>query len=88
MNITGYIASPLVLKANRSFENYFINGRFVKNFGINYAIEAGYFGRMMTGRFPFTCINIDIAPDMIDVNIHPAKLEIKFNNEKMSCFHR
>lgn len=40
MNITGYIASPLVLKANRrSFENYFINGRFVKNFGINYAVK-------------------------------------------------
>lgn len=82
MNISGYVASPIVSKGNRSFENYFINGRYVKNIGINYAIEAGYFTRLMTGQFPFTCILIEIAPDMIDVNIHPAKEDIKFNNEQ------
>lgn len=81
MKIRGYIASPLISKNSRSLENYFVNGRYIKNYGINNAIESGFFGRMMTGQFPFSCIYIDIAPDMINVNIHPAKMEIRFNNE-------
>lgn len=81
MKVGGYVASPLISKNTRSLENYFVNGRYIKNYGINNAIESGFFGRMMTGQFPFSCIYIDIAPDMINVNIHPAKMEIRFNNE-------
>lgn len=82
IRIKGYIAKPLMAKANRVGEIYFVNGRFVKNFSVNNAIEAGYYGRMMQGKFPIVFLYMDISPDLINVNIHPTKMEIKFNNEQ------
>ena len=85
IKLNGYIAKPLMSKQNRNFEIYFVNGRFIKNNSINLAIEAGYYGRMIQGKFPFTALYISMNPDMINVNIHPTKLEVRFTNEQEIC---
>lgn len=82
ISIEGFIGKPLLCKSNRTYENYFVNKRYVKNKVITDAIEEGYYGRLMHGKFPFTCLYIDIDPNFVDVNIHPTKLEVKFNNEE------
>ena len=78
--ITGYIAKPIVSRGNRNYENYFINGRYIRNSLISKAIEEAYRSYSMSHRYPFTSLNITIEPELIDVNVHPAKLEIRFKN--------
>jgi DNA mismatch repair protein MutL len=80
IKIQGFIAKPIVTRGNRNYENYFINGRYIKSGLIYKAIEEAYKPYIMTHRYPFTSLHIDINSELIDVNVHPAKLEIRFKN--------
>ena len=80
MQMRGYIGKPLISRGNRNFENYFINGRYIKNGMINKAVEEGYKNFMMQHKYPFTAIQFQIEPELIDVNVHPAKMELRFRN--------
>lgn len=81
-SVTGYIGKPIISRGNRSFENYYINGRFIKNKTIAAAIEQAYKPFMMQHRYPFTAIHIKIKPELVDVNVHPSKMEIRLQNEQ------
>ncbi|MDF2951287.1 MAG: mismatch repair protein MutL [Anaerocolumna sp.] len=80
VTIQGYIGKPLVSRGNRNYENYFINGRYIKSNLINKAIEEAFKPYTMSHRYPFTSIHLKIDSELIDVNVHPAKLEIRFKN--------
>ena len=80
IRIQGFIAKPIVTRGNRNYENYFINGRYIKSGLIYKAIEEAYKPYIMTHRYPFTSLHIEINSELIDVNVHPAKLEIRFKN--------
>ena len=79
--VTGYIGKPIISRGNRTFENYYINGRFVKSRLIAAAIEQEYKPFLMQHRYPFTVLHIKIKPELIDVNVHPAKMEVRFQQE-------
>ncbi len=84
LRIDGYIGEPSVARSSRSFENYFVNGRYVKDKVIAAGIEEAYKGYQMKGSFPFTDLYITIEPELMDVNVHPSKMEIRFfDNEKV-----
>lgn len=78
IGITGYIGKPVIARGNRGQENYFINGRYIKCAIINRAIEDAYKSYMMGHKYPFTAIHITVPPEFADVNVHPAKLELRF----------
>jgi DNA mismatch repair protein MutL len=80
VKITGYIGKPTINRGNRNFENYFINGRYIKNSIIIRAIEDAYKPFMMQHKYPFTSLYYEINPSLLDVNIHPQKLELKISN--------
>ncbi|WP_313132241.1 DNA mismatch repair endonuclease MutL [Anaerocolumna sp.] len=80
LSIDGFIAKPIVSRGNRNYENYFINGRYIKSSLISKAIEEAFRPFSMTHRYPFTCLHLHIPSELIDVNVHPAKLEIRFKN--------
>lgn len=82
IKIKGYIVKPLYSKFNRSFQNFFINGRYVRSRLCSAAVENAYENMLMTGRFPACVLMIDMQPSMLDVNIHPAKAEVRFIDEK------
>ena len=82
IHIHGYAGKPFLARGNRSFENYFVNGRYIKSPIINRAIEEAYKTYIMQHKFPFTVLFIDIPKEECDVNIHPAKREFKYGNEK------
>lgn len=84
--ITGYIGKPVISRGNRSLMNYFINGRYIKSPVIQKAIEEAYAQYTMQHRYPFTALHLTIEPKYIDVNVHPQKMEIRFNNEQ-EIFH-
>ena len=89
ISLGGYLAKPEISRANRNFELFFVNGRYVKDPVISSAIEEGYKGYQMKGSFPFTVLNIQIEPELMDVNVHPAKMEIRFfDNERVYEFIR
>ncbi len=79
--VEGYIGKPVIARANRSYENYFINGRYVKSKLITAAIEEAYKPYMMLHRYPFTVLHLQISPDRIDVNVHPTKMDLRFKEE-------
>lgn len=79
-SIKGYIAKPVVARSNRNFENYYINGRYIKSAIIMKSIEAAYAPFMMQHKYPFTAFHITIEPDQLDVNVHPSKMELRFSN--------
>lgn len=79
--IGGYIAKPTVSRGNRNFENYYVNGRFVKNRVVTKAIEDAYHSHMMQHKYPFTALTIQVQKDILDVNVHPTKKEVRFSNE-------
>jgi DNA mismatch repair protein MutL len=78
--VTGFIGKPIINRGNRNFENYFINGRYIKSNIITKAIEEAYKPFMMQHKYPFTSIYFEIEPSMIDVNVHPQKMEIRLKN--------
>lgn len=78
--VQGYIGKPMISRGNRNFENYFINGRYIKSGIINKAIEEGYKSFMMQHKYPFTVLLFQIEPEFIDVNVHPAKMEMRFQS--------
>ena len=82
MRITGYLGKPILSRGNRNWENYFINGRFIKSNIITKAIEDAYKTFVMIHKFPFCVLHFEIAPEMVDVNVHPRKMEIRFNQNE------
>ena len=82
IEISGYIGKPVIARGNRTQENYFINGRYIKCAIINRAIEDAYKSYMMGHKYPFTAIHITVPPEFIDVNVHPAKMELRFSNNE------
>lgn len=80
--VSGFIVKPLFAKANRAFENFFINSRYVKSVTCTMSLEEAYRNSLMTGKFPACILNISMPPDAVDVNVHPAKIEVRFSNEK------
>ena len=81
IEIHGFIGKPGVSRANRSQQHVFVNSRPVESKGINYALLEGYHTALMKGRFPVTFVFIEIDPELVDVNIHPAKREVRFRDE-------
>ena len=80
ITVEGFIGKPTISRGNRNYENYFVNGRYLKNNIISRAIEEGYKGHAMVHKFPFTALMISMDPKMADVNVHPSKLEMRFHN--------
>jgi DNA mismatch repair protein MutL len=80
INITGFIGKPAVARGNRGYENYFINGRYIKSGIIYKAIEEAFSSFMMNHKYPFALLYINIDSELIDVNVHPAKLELRFTD--------
>ncbi len=82
VKVEGYVIKPLYAKSNRTFQNFFVNKRYVKSKLCSSALENAYENMLMTGKFPACVLMLDVIPSEIDVNIHPAKAEIRFTNEK------
>lgn len=82
MKITGFVGKPEIARGNRSFENYYINGRYVKNNIITKAIENAYKGFLMQHKFPFVSLQMQMEGNDLDVNVHPAKREVRFAREQ------
>lgn len=78
--LTGYIGKPIIAKPNRTYQTLFVNNRIVTNFMISSAIGNAFESFLMKGKFPFYVLNLTIPNDAIDVNVHPTKQEIKFDN--------
>lgn len=82
IKITGFISKPICSKSTRSMQSFFVNNRYVKTKICSEALEEGFKNSIMVGKFPYCVLYIDVPPEMIDVNVHPAKTEIKFSDEK------
>lgn len=82
MKISGYIARPCISRGNRSFEGYYVNHRYIKSAVLAKAIEDAFRTFVMIHKFPFTEINFQVRPDLLDVNVHPTKMELKFANSQ------
>lgn len=80
ISIDGFVGKPVISRGNRNYENYFVNGRYLKNTIITRGIEEGYKGHSMVHKFPFTALMISMDPHLFDVNVHPAKMEMRFKN--------
>lgn len=78
MKIEGFVGKPEISRGNRTFENYYINGRYVKNRIIAKAIEDAYKGFLMQHKFPFVSLHIEMTGNDLDVNVHPTKMEVRF----------
>ncbi len=79
--VTGFVGKPGISRADRRQQYVFVNGRPVESKGINYALLEGYHTALMKGKFPVTFLFIEIDPELVDVNIHPAKREVRFRDE-------
>lgn len=82
MQISGYIGKPVISRANRNFENYFLNGRYIKSKVIQKAIEDAYKTKLTVHQYPFTVFHINMDPETVDINVHPTKMEVRFHDEK------
>lgn len=82
IKVTGFIGKPLISRGNRNYENYYINGRYVKSNIIAKAIEDGYKDFIMQHKYPFTVLHFEVNGADIDVNVHPTKMELRFSNQQ------
>ena len=82
IRVTGYISKPGAVKPSRSYQSFFINGRFVRTRTGSAALEEAYKNKIMHGRFPACFLNIELDAKTVDVNVHPAKIEVRFVNER------
>lgn len=83
VHISGVIGKGDACRANRNYQSFFVNKRYIKSPLIIRAVEDAYKNQIMIGKFPMAVLNIEINPSLIDINVHPTKLEVKFSNEKM-----
>lgn len=81
LSVSGFIGKPSIARGNRNFENYYINGRYVKSKLLMKAIEEAYKPYMMQHKYPFVCLQYDIHGEDVDVNVHPTKMEVRFQNQ-------
>lgn len=80
--IKGFIGKPMVSRGNRNYENYFINGRYIKSALLSKAIEEAYKGFLMQHQYPFCVLYFTVDTDLLDVNVHPTKMELRFSNNE------
>ena len=88
--VTGVIGKPVIAKNNRAGQMFFVNNRFVKDKTLSAATEAGFKGLITVGKYGFAILNIEMDPKKVDVNVHPAKLEVRFQEENLvfkSIYH-
>lgn len=83
IRVSGYISEPDFFRPNRNMQNFFINHRYVKSRTMAAAVEQAYNTRIPPDKFPFCVLNLELTPEAVDVNVHPAKLEVKFTNERI-----
>lgn len=83
ISVRGYVIKPLYSKSNRAFQNFFINGRFVKSVTCCVSLEEAYKNLIMVGKYPACVLMLDVPPAAVDVNVHPAKAEVRFSDEKV-----
>ena len=79
MTLSGYVAKPYISRGNRSFEHYYVNGRYIKSPIITKAIEEAYKTFVMIHKFPFVALNITVDSRLLDVNVHPRKMEMRYS---------
>lgn len=82
VKVTGFVSQPMHGRKNRTYQHFFVNGRYVKTRVGMLAVEEGYKNSIMIGKFPSCVLQIELPSDMVDVNVHPAKTEIRFTNER------
>ena len=82
ISVSGFVIRPEAARSNRSMQYFFVNGRYVRSKICSAALDEGYKGSIMTGRFAACVLNIEVDPSQVDVNVHPAKIEVKFSDEK------
>lgn len=80
--VRGFIGKPMVSRGNRNYENYFINGRYIKSALLSKAVEEAYKGFLMQHQYPFSVLYFDIHSDLLDVNVHPTKMELRFSQNE------
>ena len=85
IHMTGFIGKPILARANRNYETFFVNGRYIKSKVISSAIEEGYKTYLMQHKYPFAVLHFEIAGEDIDVNVHPTKMEIRIMNPQPFC---
>lgn len=82
VQVAGYVSLPSFSRANRSMQNFFVNGRTIHSKLLAAAVEQAYHGRLTGGRFPACFLDLNVNTSAVDVNVHPAKLEVKFSHER------
>ncbi len=82
VRVSGACAKAQAARANRNMENFFVNGRYIKSALLSHAVEEAYKNELMVKKFPACVLNVELSPEMVDINIHPTKLEAKFADEK------
>lgn len=82
IRLTGYLGKPLITRGNRNFETFFVNGRYVKSAMISKAVEDAYKDFMMQHKFPFVVLHFQVDGETVDVNVHPTKMELRFQNQQ------
>ncbi|MDO5539869.1 MAG: DNA mismatch repair endonuclease MutL [Eubacteriales bacterium] len=87
VHLSGFIGKPVISRGNRNYENYFVNGRYIRSSVISKAIEDAYHTFMMKHKYPFTVLHFQIDGNLLDINVHPTKMELRFSdNEEMYQF--
>lgn len=82
IRVTGFLGKPVISRGNRNFENYFVGGRYIKSNMVSKGIEDAYKDFTMQHKYPFVVLHIGLDGERVDVNVHPAKLEVRFNNQQ------
>jgi len=82
LKITGFLGKPIISRGNRNFENYYVNGRYVRSKLLARAIEDGYQTSMMQHKYPFTLFYVQMDGEAVDVNVHPTKMELRFSHQE------
>ena len=78
MQVQGFVGKPVIARSNRNFENYYINGRYIRSTLVAKAIEEAYKPFMMQHKYPFVLLHLTVEPEYLDVNVHPTKMELRF----------
>ncbi|MFI3141528.1 MAG: DNA mismatch repair endonuclease MutL [Clostridia bacterium] len=82
ITVTGFISKPMNCRASRSMQYFYLNNRFIKSQSCTMSMENAYKNMTMVGKFPICVLNIEVSPDTVDINVHPAKTQVRFSDEK------